>query len=78
MPRYFFNLFNDITAIDDEGSDWGDDAGALAHALLAAREIASVSVLRGELNLEDHIEVLAEDRRHVGTVSFRDAVRILP
>lgn len=78
MPRYFFNLFNDITAIDDEGSDWGDDAAALAHALLSAREIASVSVLRGELNLEDHIEVLAEDRRLVARVSFRDAVRILP
>lgn len=77
MPRYFFNLYNDITAIDEEGSEWPDDASALAGALTNAREMASVSVLSGKLDLKDYIEVVGEDDRPVGTVTFGDAVQVL-
>lgn len=73
MPRYVFNLYNDITAIDAEGSDWADDAAALVNA----REIASVSVQGGKLDFRDYIEVLADDGRRLGIISFGDAVKVV-
>lgn len=77
MPRYFFNLYNDITAIDEDGSDWPDDASAIENAVESAREVASANVRSGHLDLKDYIDVLAADGRRVGTIVFGDAVTVL-
>ena len=77
MPRYYFNLYNDITSIDEEGSDLPNDAVALQHAARTAREMAAESVRNGHLVLDHRLEVTDEDGRSVGTVYFRDVVRVL-
>lgn len=33
MPRYFFNLYNDLTAIDEEGVELPDLAAAEVHGI---------------------------------------------
>lgn len=36
MPRYFFDLHNDVDAEDEEGKDFPDLRGAIDHALREA------------------------------------------
>lgn len=55
MPRYFFNLFNDENAVDEEGSELSDAAAALDKAAADARYMAAQSVLRGHLTLTHRI-----------------------
>jgi hypothetical protein len=50
MPRFFFNLYNDITAIDDEGEEFPDLTAACVHGLCETREIAAESVRMARLN----------------------------
>lgn len=77
MPQHFFNLYNDITAIDDDGRERADDAAALEQAVLAAREVTSARVLAGHIDLKHHIIVLAENGQTVGTIAFGDAVTVI-
>lgn len=77
MARYFFHLHNDITAIDEEGSHWPDDHAAMDHAVHCARELAGASVREGHLGLNHHIDVLSEEGRTIGTISFGSVVKIM-
>ncbi|HEX7930213.1 MAG TPA: hypothetical protein VF470_04830 [Sphingomicrobium sp.] len=77
MPRYFFHLYNDITAIDEEGSDLADDRAAMEIAIDSARHVASANVLEGHLDLRHHIAVVSDGGRPVGKVTFGDAVKVL-
>ena len=76
MPRYFFNLFNDQTAIDEEGTEWADDPSALKAGAQYARGMAAESVLNGHLILDHRIEVQNSRRRKIGTIYFRDVVSV--
>jgi len=78
VPRYFFNLFNDAVALDDEGVELADNDAARAHALKEARTMAAYSVSMGHLTASHRIDFVDEKRNHVGTVRFDEAVEIRP
>jgi len=77
MPRYFFNLFNDETTIDEEGLELPDDESAKARARDEARNFAAESIRHhGHLVLHHHIEVIRNDGVSVGVIGFGDVVEI--
>jgi hypothetical protein len=76
VPRYFFHLFNDLTACDPEGQELPDDAAAIEQAIINIRALASETVCEGRLNLNHRIEVRTADGETVRTVYFRDAVEV--
>jgi 5,10-methylene-tetrahydrofolate dehydrogenase/methenyl tetrahydrofolate cyclohydrolase len=78
MPRYHFNLFNDETVLDTEGTLLVNDAEALQSAAKMAREMAAESVREGRLVLDHRIEVADAGGQLVGTVRFSDVVKVLP
>ena len=76
MPRFFFNLRDDVSVDDCEGKDLADAATARELAIKHARGIMSEDVKDGRLVLKDEIEVLDEQGEPVLTLSFRDAIDI--
>ena len=76
MPRYYFHLFNDITSLDEEGSELPTDAAAKQRAESNAREMAAESVREGHLVLSHRIEVGNEVGEKIATVRFRDVIQI--
>lgn len=76
MNRYFFHLHADIEAPDHEGQELAHDEAAMAIALFYARDLASVGVRDGHLDLDHRIVCAGEDGRTIGVVAFRDAVRV--
>lgn len=77
MRRNFFNLYNEVTAIDEEGSDCADDASSLENAAETACEVASTNVRAGRLDFKDHIIVLAENASQILTIGFGEAGTVL-
>ena len=75
-PRYYFSLFNDVVALDEEGVELPDAAAAYEHAVEEARVMVCESVRKGHLNLEHRIEVTDDSGVSVATVQFRDAFTI--
>jgi hypothetical protein len=76
MVRYYFHLFNDVNALDQEGQVLPDEAAAMRIAASSARELAAQSVSEGHLDLSHRIEVEAENGQKVGAVSFGDVVKV--
>lgn len=76
MPRFFFNVYDDIVALDDEGVTLPDVEAAKQEALRGARSLAAEQVLAGRLNLQHWIEASDETGAVVATVTFRDAVAV--
>ena len=79
MPRFYFHLYNDIEAKDEEGKLLPDVAAVRPHAIEEAREMI-ISELRskGEFSLSHWIEVEDERGEVVEIVKFGDAVKINP
>jgi len=78
MPRYFFDLYNDVNSLDDEGKELPDLAAAKANALAEAREMMTQAVHDGELNLNHYIEDRDEAGDAVHVLHFGDAVQVTP
>ena len=78
MERYFFNLYDDDVALDEEGAECLDLAAAKARAFAGAREMACAEVLQGLLTLDHRIEVVDESGALVWTVHFGDVVTVRP
>jgi hypothetical protein len=76
MPRFFFNVRNDMHADDEEGCVLPDLAAAREHALEGARDLVCTDIKRGWLNLDHYVEVLDDRRQTVLTLTFRDAFEI--
>lgn len=76
MPRYYYNVFDDSVAVDDEGLELPDIAAARVEALRGARSIIAEQVARGRICLNCRIEVEDADRRPVLTLPFTEAVKI--
>lgn len=74
--RFFFNLSDEISCLDEEGLDLPDVGQAREKAIEAARSILSDEVLRGRLPLRDVITVTDESGSPVAIVRFRDVVEI--
>ena len=77
MPRFFFHLYDDIVARDEDGLELPDAEAARQEALRAARALAAEEVSRGRLVLHHRIEVEAEDGV-IARISFGDALTIEP
>jgi len=76
MPRYFFHVFDDDVAIDEEGLDLPDPAAAESEALKGARALACEQVSQGHLHLDHRVEVTDENGAAMHTISFRNAVNV--
>jgi hypothetical protein len=76
MPRYFFDIHNDIDALDHEGKDLPDLEAALDVALGEARTMIQASVAEtGRIDLRHHIDV-REGGQVVHVMHFEDAVTV--
>jgi hypothetical protein len=76
MPRYFFDLYDDLAVHDDEGQELNDDQNASDAAVRSARQIAATQVLNGHLNLAHRIEARSEDGGFVKIVRFGEVIAI--
>jgi hypothetical protein len=76
VPMFFFDLYDDMTVIDDEGAELPGLEQAREHALQNAAEIACTEVLERHLNLKHRIEVRDESGATVATVRFADVVKV--
>ena len=76
VPMFFFDLYDDMTVIDDEGAELPSPEQAREQAVQNAAEMACTEVLEGHLNLKHRIEVRAESGATVATVRFADVVEV--
>ena len=76
MPRYFFHVFDDVIAEDEEGIELPNLAAARLKALIGARDLIAEQVRRGYFVLSHWIDVVDEQGEKVLTITFRDAVDI--
>jgi len=76
MPRYFFHVFNDVVAIDEEGIELPDLDAAREQALDSARELVCESIHKGHLNLDHRIEVEDDAGNKLLILSYRDAFTV--
>ena len=76
MPRFYFHVYNDIVAMDEEGLELPDLDAAREQAMESARELVCEGIHKGHLNLDHRIEVEDEAHNSVLTVSYRDAFTV--
>ena len=76
MPRYFFNVYDDVVAVDEEGLDLPNLQAARLHAIAGARDLIVSQVKHGYMIRSHWIDVADEQGAIVGTVTFGDAVEI--
>jgi hypothetical protein len=78
MPRFYFDLHNDVDAIDREGKELGDLVEARKIALKAAREMIAASAEEGHINLNHFIQVREESGKIADRITFGEAISIVP
>jgi hypothetical protein len=76
VPRFFFNVYDDVIAEDEEGVELPNLAAANLQALRGARDLISEQVKHGYMVLSHWIEVFDEHGEKVLTVTFREAIDI--
>ena len=76
MPLFYFHVYNDIVAIDEEGLELPDLAAAREQAMESARELVCDGIHKGQLNLDHRIEVEDDQHRNVLTITYRDAFTV--
>jgi hypothetical protein len=76
MPRYFFHLYEDMPAPDEEGSELADLDAARACGIKEARSVAADQVREGKLDLNHRIDVTDEQGVVVHTIRFADAIEV--
>ncbi|MBA3676475.1 MAG: hypothetical protein H0W74_03630 [Sphingosinicella sp.] len=73
MPRFFFHLYDDLTVIDEEGTELPDTEAARVYAIASIRELACQEIREGSLNRRHRIQVQDEKGQSVLTVPFGEA-----
>ncbi len=77
MPRYYFNLRNDMSVDDEEGQELPDLEAARVWAQRYALDMTAASVLeQHKINLQHRIEVTDESGQDVLTVEFGDVITV--
>ena len=77
MPRYFFDLYNDMVVPDEEGRELPDLDATIKHALKEARQmIAASATEQGKIDLRHYIKVRDEAGSEVHCIEFEDAVSV--
>jgi hypothetical protein len=78
MPRYYFDLRDDIDVDDPEGRVLPDVDSALVHAKKEAQEMVVACVAEGRpIDLQHRIQVRDEGGEVKVVVHFSDAARIV-
>jgi hypothetical protein len=78
MPRYFFDLYNDIVARDEEGSVLSGLEEAHGRALDEAREMITASVEEhGKIDLTHRIEIRDDAGEILEQIQFEEAVQFV-
>lgn len=78
MPRFYFNLFNDVDAPDPEGEEHRDLAAAKAAAITAGREMMAAHLIAGRpIHLHHRIEVADETGKPLAVTPFREIITVL-
>jgi hypothetical protein len=78
MPRFYFHVFNDETALDDEGTELPDLEAARTHAVEGARSLMSDTLRKGRIDLSHHIAIQNQQGELLLDVRFGDAIAIWP
>ena len=76
MPRYFFNVYDDVIALDEEGKELPNEEVARLHALIGARDIMASQVKHGYMVLSHWIDVADNQGKVLFSVTFEQAVDI--
>ena len=78
MSRYFFHVYSDTVAIDEEGQELASLSIAREAAIRAARDFAAEEITScGQISLRHRIEVEDENGRPIFTLPFSSAFRIV-
>ena len=77
MPRYFFDLHNDIDSVDPEGKEMSGIDDAKRQALIEARTMLAESGSNGRINLNHFVQVRDDKGNVVHRVYFAEAVEII-
>jgi hypothetical protein len=77
VARYFFDLHNDMDALDPEGKELPNFEAAKARALAEALEMIQASIVdHRKVDLRHHIDVRDESGAVVYVMHFEDAVTV--
>jgi len=75
VPRFYFDLFNDMATIDHEGLELADEAVAHKQAWTAAAQLIADQLMAGhKLNPRHRIEVRDDHDRTIYILHFGDLV----
>jgi hypothetical protein len=78
MPRFYLHVCNgNGLTEDDEGHELPGLEAAREFAIKSARDVMAAEMRDGLLNLASFIEVEDEARKHLLTVPFEEAFRIV-
>ena len=76
MPRFFFHVYDDAVALDEDGIDLPDRKAAEREAVRGARSLACEQVEQGALHLDHRIDVKGEGGEALFSIRFGDAVEV--
>ncbi len=76
MPRYFFHVYDDIIAHDDEGLELPNEAAARLQALAGAREMMAEQVKHGYLVRGHWIDIVDDNGVVLFSQTFGDAFEL--
>ncbi len=79
MPHFYFHLYNDIDASDDEGREFPDLAAARNYALGQLRRlVGEIAKDTGRIVLSHRLDIEDEQKTVLDTVRFGDVVKVEP
>lgn len=77
MPKYYFDLHNDVDAPDFEGRDLPDLEAVRSHLTKEVRAMLKASIdENGRIDLRHHIDVRDESGSIIHVMHFEDAITI--
>ena len=76
VPHYFFHLYNDIVAMDEEGRTLPDLDAARVNAVREAREMMLETIAEGRINFSHRIDIADESGTVIESVRFGEAVSV--
>ena len=76
MPRFFFNVYDDLIVNDEEGAVLPNLEAARLQALIGARDLMCEQVRHGYIVLSHWIDVIDDEGTLVLHLPFRDAIDI--
>lgn len=77
MPRYYIHLHDEISTIDEEGSDLLNLDAACSEAIEGLRAITAQRILEGRLSTHCHMSITDDQGECLRIVTFTDAVRVM-